>query len=54
MLLFCERAWVDYPFETCIGLPTYIVPLVNPHSVPMPDAVARSNVRSYLPATNND
>ena len=30
---FCERAWVDYSFETCIGLPTYIVPLVNPHTV---------------------
>ena len=24
--LFCERAWMDYPFETCIGLPTYIIP----------------------------
>ena len=24
--LFCERAGVDYSFETCIGLPTYIVP----------------------------
>ena len=23
---------MDYSFETCIGLPTYIVPLVNPHS----------------------
>ena len=30
--LFCERAWVDYSFETSISLPTYIVPLVNPHS----------------------
>ena len=29
--IFCERAWVDYSFETCIGLSTYIVPLVNPH-----------------------
>ena len=22
--LFCERAWVDYSFETCIGLPSYL------------------------------
>ena len=32
LLLFCERAWVDYPFVTCIGLSTYIVPLINPHT----------------------
>ena len=29
--LFCERAWLDYPFDICIGLPTYIDPLVNPN-----------------------
>ena len=40
--LFCERACVDYLFETCIVLPTYIVPLVNPHNQPQQKFLAFS------------
>ena len=49
--LFCERAWVDYPFETCIGLPTYIIPLVTPdtyiHYSPEPH-LCNCQPRSHL------